>query len=1170
MIGRRFLSLIWVVAICFVIWFYGYLAAFGSFKPLASQSHRLIAIGLVVLAWLIYLGVSAYRSRKRDKELVEGIEQDAEALAEGERSAEVEAVRGQLRDALALLRRVTRRRLGYVYELPWYVIFGAPGSGKTTAVTNSGLTFPLGEASGSEGVDGVAGTRTCNWWFSEDAILVDTAGRYTIQDDLNGAAKAGWEGLLNLLKRYRRSQPVNGALIILSIQDLLGQDPDARRNEVRAIRKRLAEMDEFLKARVPVYLVLTKADLLTGFTEFFDGFNKSDREQVWGMTFDLAASNKASVLPEKFQEEFGLLQERVGAMLIERLQQEPDLEIRGRIFRFPAELSALEDGVHEILTELCSGSKLVVPPLLRGVYLASGTQTQKSARNLIAQPVPRMRRSYFLTRLFTDVIFGEAALVSRDRRLSRRQRVFRQLAYGGAVSLLVFVLASWTIAYFQNSSALAEANNKIAAYQSAIKGIPVTNVSDADFLRVLPALDELAGVTSGFDAIGVWPPSFGLDQQPKIASRQRDAYQRALNALLLPRMLVELQTIMDKSKDPNQIFDALKLYGMLGGLGPLDPGYVKTQSARLFKTLYPEEGRAMVRASLTRHATLMAEGDLPPLTLDTVLISKARSRIAGLTYPQRALALLREDAHAADVASWDAADALGPVGERAFERISGQNLQSGVPGLFTAVGYNQIVLPKLDEAVRTALNEGWVRGSPAATTSDTVDAVSKATLDLYDDAFTKNWTSLMKDIRVRQPQTIADETETARILASVPSPVEDLAKSVAAATDLRPPSVRLADAAGPSDDGAATDASEVDASAAGTLASAVTLGNTPDPYGDLRKALKPAGKGGLTDVADAASDAAGASSGKEKPSQIAALQPLLDAVYQQLSRASTSTAAIAQVFDADGQLTKSNQDLLQAARRLPEPVATWMVGLAADVNALSVKTARHTFAEAWQSEGASLCAAAVNDRYPFKRTSKEDIPLADFTQLFGPQGLFQSFFTKRLAPFVDTTKTPWTWRGAFGAKGQESQALTSFEEADAIRRAFFGSDSPTPTLSINVVPVSLSDAANAVMLEVDGERVVYYHGPKVSKSIQWPTKDAANQSLVAFQPGDRDQATTESGDWSPFRLLDSAKILSRQNDMMRAEFDVGGKSAVFDIQFGSVLNPFDLPALKTFQCPSSF
>ncbi len=43
---------------------------------------------------------------------------------------------------------MTRFSRQYLYQLPWYVIIGAPGAGKTTALVNSGLHFPLADRFG--------------------------------------------------------------------------------------------------------------------------------------------------------------------------------------------------------------------------------------------------------------------------------------------------------------------------------------------------------------------------------------------------------------------------------------------------------------------------------------------------------------------------------------------------------------------------------------------------------------------------------------------------------------------------------------------------------------------------------------------------------------------------------------------------------------------------------------------------------------------------------------------------------------------------------------------------------------------------------------------------------------------------------------------------------------
>ncbi|WP_421404841.1 type VI secretion system membrane subunit TssM [Agrobacterium fabrum] len=1143
LVGRRFLSLLWVIALCVVIWFYGYLVALGDFKPLGTVQARLIAIGIIVAVWLVYIIVTIYRGRKQDKELVDSIER--EALAN--RQAEIGEIQTRLKEALALLRRVTKKRFGYIYDLPWYVIFGAPGSGKTTALTNSGLQFPLGDALGENAVKGIGGTRNCNWWFADEAILIDTAGRYTTQDDLDGSSKAGWEGFLGLLRRYRRSQPINGALVTLSIPDLLNRDPEEQRQELRSIRQRLSELDEYLHARVPVYIVLTKADLLHGFVEFFDGFNKTDRQQVWGTTFKLDESYSAENLPQRLTEEFELLQQRVDAMLIERLQQEQNAEIRGRIFRFPAELTRLKDRLHEALAELCASSPLIEAPLLRGVYFASGTQpeTEKSPA------ASRTRRSYFLARLFKDVIFPEAALVMRDKRLSRRQLLVRRIAYAVSATAVAIVFTGWIFTYFANTQALAEADRKLGAYEQLVQGIPVREVADADFLRILPALDNLRDVNSGFARERVWNVSFGLDQEDKITGRQRDAYQRALNALLLPRMIVQLQKQLKDEKDVTRTFNSLKLYGMLGGMGALDRDFLTVQTHQMFASLYPGDGRAAAREALDHHAKALADGVLAPIELDARLIATARETIRDQAIGTRAYDILAGLPQGRELMEWTPATAFGPLGERAFERRSKAPMAEGIEGLFTADGYRRVVIPQVAHAARIALSEGWVRGSDDAIKGATVEQVAQAALQIYFDRFEKIWSDTLSDLRVKPSQSLGDAVETTRALANERNILAEAAKSIAEATNLR-----LAPGANPASLASAT-ATESDAMAA-VLAATVSAA---DPYARLRDML--AAKG-----AAAGEQANGGKAGGSPSEQLLADFKMLN---EQLARSATTSDEVAKVFDVDSQLTKANQDLLQQARELPAPLDVWVAGVAADVGSLAVKSARSRIAELWTADSASLCSSIVTGRYPFDRTSARDVAIADFTRLFGPAGVFQSFFKQRMEPFVDKTTTPWSWKGTFGAAGIPSSAVAQFENADKISRAFFPNGSETPAVSINVKPVSLTNASSAVMLEIEGERVVYYHGPIQAKSITWPSREnTASLSRIAFQPGGWQQAITENGDWSPFRLLDGANIENQSGDLLRVRFENAGQAAEFDIQFGSVLNPFKLDAIASFACPAQF
>ncbi|MEM8662547.1 MAG: type VI secretion system membrane subunit TssM, partial [Pseudomonadota bacterium] len=576
-LGKRFVSLIWVAVICLLIWFYGSLLSLGDFRPFESAQNRLIAIAIIIALWLVYVIVTAVRSRRADKKMMDDLADGGELSPEAEAKAEVKVLRDRLREAMSLMRKVVGRRFGYVYELPWYLVVGAPGAGKTTVLRNSGLKFPIGDAMVAEPVEGIGGTRNCNWWFAEEAILIDTAGRYTTQGDFKGTDKAGWLGFLDLLRKHRRAQPVNGVIVTISVGDILTQPPDERLKEMRAVRQRLAETEEKLKARIPVYVLVTKIDLLPGFSEFFDSLTRSDREQVWGMTFELAKKAEPSdgALPEIFGQEFDLLLERANKLLLQRLQQEPDLAARGLVFRFPAEMASLKESLAEVVAELTASSKLVDPPLLRGVYFTSGIQESARARSPARARAARtglgravgalsVHRSFFLTKLFSGVLFEEAALVTRDKRLTRGRRILRRVTVATVAALMVGATTVWGIAYKQNIDALDAARAATEDYERLAGGIPVTDVADADFLRVLPALDALAGAREAIDR-GVVTASLGFGTGSLVARQHDAAYRRALNALLLPRLLVYAQRVMaDPAAPPDRLFDALKLYAMLG------------------------------------------------------------------------------------------------------------------------------------------------------------------------------------------------------------------------------------------------------------------------------------------------------------------------------------------------------------------------------------------------------------------------------------------------------------------------------------------------------------------------------------------------------------------------------------------------------------------------------
>ena len=194
-----FLILFVTAVLATLFWFYSPL--FGNDDdghPFDAIVPRIIVISIMVLFGLLLIILIYMLRARRERKLVDDISSqsaDDADLSDEVVQAELSDLRDKLKKAMIKLRKSKRGRRS-LYDLPWYVMIGPPGAGKTTAIANSGLQFPLADEIGKEAVGGIGGTRNCDWWFTENAVLIDTAGRYTTQESDAEADNAGWLGFL--------------------------------------------------------------------------------------------------------------------------------------------------------------------------------------------------------------------------------------------------------------------------------------------------------------------------------------------------------------------------------------------------------------------------------------------------------------------------------------------------------------------------------------------------------------------------------------------------------------------------------------------------------------------------------------------------------------------------------------------------------------------------------------------------------------------------------------------------------------------------------------------------------------------------------------------------------------------------------------------------------------
>ena len=154
--SRWLLSFIGTAILALLAWFFAPLV-----EALEGWLPRLAIVLALLSTWAASNLLVDIARRHRERRLELGVAERAPGGANDDADEEAAALRQRMSAALALLKK-SRGTLGYLYEQPWYAIIGPPGAGKTTALLNSGLKFPLAEKLGQGAVSGVGGTRLCD------------------------------------------------------------------------------------------------------------------------------------------------------------------------------------------------------------------------------------------------------------------------------------------------------------------------------------------------------------------------------------------------------------------------------------------------------------------------------------------------------------------------------------------------------------------------------------------------------------------------------------------------------------------------------------------------------------------------------------------------------------------------------------------------------------------------------------------------------------------------------------------------------------------------------------------------------------------------------------------------------------------------------------------------
>ncbi len=393
-----------------------------------------IALALVLIVLVVVLLTTIFR-QEREERLQAGVD-DPDDLEASRRERAEEAWREDLEARFrSATEEIRSSRLGPqgLYEVPWLLVIGETGAGKTEALRQSGLDLPAEYAHVLRG----GSTRDCEWWLTNQLIVLDTSGRYLEAGD---EARQQWRRLLRLLRRSRPKRPLEGLVVAVSAAGLLSRSPAELAQAGRELRLRMNALTETLRVDVPVYVLVTQSDRIEGFTELVSSLPPERLREAFGWTNSRRTWADAGQLALA-----GLdgLRERLEDLLPELVMREADVRRRRRLFLFPEEFQEACRALADLLRAAFAPTIYDEMPFLRGVYFSSALRQGETVSPLLRrlgcdwartplQPQAGPAGGWYLYDFFREIVLGDRDISLPARWLGRRTRRAIGWAVAGA------------------------------------------------------------------------------------------------------------------------------------------------------------------------------------------------------------------------------------------------------------------------------------------------------------------------------------------------------------------------------------------------------------------------------------------------------------------------------------------------------------------------------------------------------------------------------------------------------------------------------------------------------------------------------------------------------------------------------------------------------------------
>ncbi len=276
----------------------------------------------------------------------------------------------------------------YLYKVPWFLMIGEKGCGKTAALDSLDLSLPVGKPI----EDGMESGEGCNWWLYDQAVVLDVEGDLVLSQDGAGSNEKGWETLVQLLKKHRPERPLDGVILTIPCGDLIGSQRHSEERTARAVQKanllyaKLSELQRRSGICFPIYVLVTQCDKILGFKSFTNEIPVQHRDNIfgWSNPYSLERTYSPEWANQAFQEFFQNLYEAQIELIADGVQSKDG----DGFFIMPSEFEAVAEPLRVYMNNLFRQSAYHDTFFLRGMYFTGDGTLDESFMKERHAPAP--------------------------------------------------------------------------------------------------------------------------------------------------------------------------------------------------------------------------------------------------------------------------------------------------------------------------------------------------------------------------------------------------------------------------------------------------------------------------------------------------------------------------------------------------------------------------------------------------------------------------------------------------------------------------------------------------------------------------------------------------------------------------------------------------------------